>query len=142
MQTFLPYSDFKRTAEVLDYRRLGKQRVEAKQILMALRGETTGWVNHPATKMWRGYEPALAAYGMEICREWIRRGYKDSLLPYFTEHFLNYMDNNEPTMPWFVYNLEFQRAHQSNLLRKDPEFYGAVFDGVPADLPYIWEEEK
>jgi len=32
MQTFLPYADFKESAQCLDYRRLGKQRVEAKQI--------------------------------------------------------------------------------------------------------------
>ena len=33
MQTFLPYPDFVKSAQCLDYRRLGKQRVEAKQIL-------------------------------------------------------------------------------------------------------------
>ena len=33
VNTFLPYSDFKRCAKVLDYKRLGKQRVEAKQII-------------------------------------------------------------------------------------------------------------
>jgi len=29
MQTFLPYADFKLSTRVLDYKRLGKQRVEA-----------------------------------------------------------------------------------------------------------------
>lgn len=33
---------------------------------------------------------------------------------------------------------EFCRAHQSNLVRKDPEFYGPKFPDVPLDLPYIW----
>jgi len=37
MQTFLPYADFARCAEVLDPRRLGKQRVEALQIMRACR---------------------------------------------------------------------------------------------------------
>ncbi len=32
----------------------------------------------------------------------------------------------------------FHRAHRSNLLRKDPEWYGAVFDDVPDHLPYVW----
>jgi Pyrimidine dimer DNA glycosylase len=36
MQTFLPYPDFVACARVLDSRRLGKQRVEALQILRAL----------------------------------------------------------------------------------------------------------
>ena len=64
MQTFLPYPDFKKTAKCLDYRRLGKQRVECKQILNALqkrKGGITkgGWVNHPATKMWEDDFQAL-----------------------------------------------------------------------------------
>jgi hypothetical protein len=36
VQTFLPFPDFDRTARVLDDRRLGKQRVEALQVLRAL----------------------------------------------------------------------------------------------------------
>jgi hypothetical protein len=45
LQTFLPYADFVKTAKCLDYRRLGKQRVEAFQILNILEGKTTkaGW---------------------------------------------------------------------------------------------------
>lgn len=36
MQTFLPYPDFCGTALVLDRKRLGKQRVEALQVLRGL----------------------------------------------------------------------------------------------------------
>ena len=56
MQTFLPYRDFKQSFRVLDYRRLGKQRVEAHQVLNVLLGRTTtgGWRNHPITRMWDG----------------------------------------------------------------------------------------
>ena len=39
VNTFLPYPDFVKSAKALDYKRLGKQRVEAWQILRALRGE-------------------------------------------------------------------------------------------------------
>ena len=48
MQTFLPYKSFENSVKSLDYRRLGKQRVEAKQILNVLlnRTETKGWRNH------------------------------------------------------------------------------------------------
>ena len=56
MQTFLPYDDFVLSLDCLDYRRLGKQRVEAMQLLNAMKREKGGWINHPATKMWRGYE--------------------------------------------------------------------------------------
>ena len=50
MQTFLPFKSFQKTAKCLDYRRLGKQRVETMQILKALSQENYGWKNHPATK--------------------------------------------------------------------------------------------
>ena len=38
MQTFLPYSDFRDSFSVLDNKRLGKQRVEAYQIISAITG--------------------------------------------------------------------------------------------------------
>ena len=42
MQTFLPYPSFDASAKVLDYRRLGKQRVEAYQILNTITGKSAG----------------------------------------------------------------------------------------------------
>ena len=68
VQTFLPYPDFAASAMALDRRRLGKQRVEALQILRALTRERYGWKHHPAVRMWAGYEEALACYAMEVCR--------------------------------------------------------------------------
>lgn len=134
MQTFLPYADYQKTAESLDYRRLGKQRVEAMQILRILRNETErkGWRNHPAVIMWRGYEGELARYGATICREWINRGYNDSLLPYFESRIY------ECDPPSWLGNPAFHTAHQSNLIRKLPEHYQHQFVGVSFDLPYIW----
>jgi hypothetical protein len=54
MQTFLPDRDFAVCAATLDNRRLGKQRLEAYQILRTLRGLSPGWSHHPAVAMWRG----------------------------------------------------------------------------------------
>ena len=85
MQTFLAYPDFTQSAKVLDRQRLGKQRVEAKQILQTIMDPSRGWQHHPAVSMWRGYTRQLAQYGAAICREWIDRGYNDSLLPFFIE---------------------------------------------------------
>jgi len=59
MQTFLAYPDYKLSASVLDMKRLGKQRVEAWQIVQALTVPEYGWKNHPAVKMWRGHVPSL-----------------------------------------------------------------------------------
>lgn len=69
MQSFLPFWDFEQTAALLDPRRLGKRRVEVLQICDALHRASDGWVNHPVTRMWRDYEPALVAYGLAIVRE-------------------------------------------------------------------------
>ena len=139
MQTFLPYADFQASAEVLDYRRLGKQRVETYQLLRAINGETRGWVNHPAAVMWRGYESALAYYGMVMCREWIRRGYKDTMLSRLEELLVQHGNNLD--MPYWLGDEAFHRSHQSNLVRKAPEFYSPLFPGVGPELEYVWPAE-
>jgi len=149
MQTFLPYADFTASARALDYRRLGKQRVETFQLLNAIRGvdkdgepkQHKGWVNHPAAVMWRQYVPALALYGVAMCDEWIRRGYNDSLRPKLRDIFIAEDTGTRTMNPWWLGDQEFHRSHQSNLLRKDFEHYSEIFRGVPDDLPYIWPGE-
>jgi hypothetical protein len=134
MQTFLPYASFAHSAAVLDYKRLGKQRVETWQILNALQGKSKGWVNHPATRMWRGYEEALACYGDAICFEWIRRGYQDTLLPRF--HSL--ITHNAPVLPSWFGDEALHLSHRSNLVRKDPNYYRKYWSDVPDNMPYVW----
>lgn len=134
MQTFLPHPDFAASARVLDYKRLGKQRVETKQILMALTGQIKGWRSHPATKMWTGHEQALARYGVAICREWRARGYRDTLLPYFEA-----VASDQPAPSWLG-DSRIHASHRSNLLRKDMPFYGRYGWCEPSDLPYVWPE--
>jgi len=134
MQTFLPYSDYVKSAQVLDMRRLGKQRVETLQILGALLDPDKGWKNHPATKMWAGHEAGLAAYGVDICQEWLNRGYKDTCLGKISALITpDYSD-----IPDWIGDDDFHLSHQSNLLRKDAEHYGKYFPTVPDDLEYIW----
>ena len=137
MQTFLPYPSFEETASALDYRRLGKQRVETWQIIRALNGETRGWRNHPAARMWDGYQDALAYYGLVMCTEWKRRGYKDTMMERF-EMLLTGKNITELVMPSWIGDRDFHISHQSNLVRKDPEFYRLLFPTVPDDLEYIW----
>lgn len=138
MQTFLPYADFDKSAACLDTKRLGKQRVETKQILNALLGKSKGWVNHPATKMWRGHEIALAVYGIAICEEWRKRGYKDSLLPFFEAFLEEEGDKRTKRPPSWLGRQDVHASHRANLMRKDPDFY--VFCGWKDDstLPYVW----
>jgi Pyrimidine dimer DNA glycosylase len=143
IQTFLPYQSFIRSARTLDNKRLGKQRVEAYQILRILLGESRskGWANHPAVRMWRGHEGALHQYLLTMMVEWEQRGFRNILLPVKVE-FLSTQHaavlGTTLDSPKWTRSRKFHRAHQSNLIRKDPAFYQPKFPGVPADLPYVW----
>jgi hypothetical protein len=136
MQTFLPYSEYDKTAACLDRLRLGKQRVEVLQILKALT-YGSGWKNHPITKMWKGYELSLIKYGIAICDEWISRGYKD-ICKDKIKLFYNYLGEQEVKPEWLG-NEELHNSHKSNLLRKFPEHYGQFGWKVSNDLPYVWK---
>lgn len=137
MQTFLPYDDFKFSAQCLDNKRVGKQRVEAWQILNALRGLSKGWVNHPATVMWRGYEQALIHYGMVMSAEWQERGFNDNMY----ERFRAELETLDYDMPWWFGYSQFHITHKSNLYRKDPVYYSEFAD-IGGDLPYMWCHES
>ena len=69
-----------------------------------------------------------------MCEEWIRRGYKDTMLERFEIH-------DEFELPYWFGREDFHISHQSNLLRKDFEFYVKSFAGVPSDLDYVWFPE-
>ncbi|UCF88114.1 MAG: MSMEG_6728 family protein [bacterium] len=130
MQTFLPYSDFAASARVLDKRRLGRQRVEAYQILRVLAGMTRGWVNHPAVLMWKGYETALSAYMNTMIDEWEARGFRNNM-------YRVALETGFDLPPWMG-DENFHAAHRSNLLRKDPMYYRTLWPEEPDDLPYVW----
>lgn len=134
MQTFLPYSSFKETAECLDYKRLGKQRVECKQILNALMNGGA-WSNHPATLMWQDHKYALVLYAICICEEWINRGYNDSLLPFFDNIIC---DLRNTGLPSFIGNNKFHDSHKSKLLQKNYEYYSQYGWDVLPNLEYWW----
>ncbi len=130
MQTFLPYSSFEQSAQVLDWRRLGKQRVEGMQIINAINNPTQkGWVNHPATVMWRPYVEALKLYTNTIIEEWIQRGYNNNMKLYKIENL---------TMPHWLGNKKFHSSHRANLLRKDYEYYSQFGWKENPESPYIW----
>ena len=133
MQTFLPYKDFYKSLQSLDYKRLGKQRVEAFQLLNVLLGrtKTKGWKNHPICKMWKGYENALKVYYNICLKEWIKRGYKNTMK--FEEIEIKNMEQPE----WWG-NEDFHNSHKSNLLRKDFDFYSKYDWKVSPDEPYVW----
>lgn len=132
MQTFLPYDNFRNSALALDRARLGKQRVECLQILNTLMGLSEGWRNHPATKMWKGYEAALWFYGQTMIGEWVARGYQNNMvLP-------GQFTLNDVVFPSWLGDPALHASHRSNLLRKDPNWYGQFGWREGPDLPYVW----
>ena len=144
MQTFLPYSDFRRSAASLDLRRLGKQRVETLQILRALTFDDYGWRNHPAVTMWTGFTEALVAYGIAVTRQWQRAGFNDTVLPQIVEFAAPQPVRTQQQLkalgqlPSWLGQRAVHRSHQAALLRKDPEHYTSQFPQVDQDLPYVW----
>lgn len=196
MQTFLPYPDFKKSAQCLDYQRLGKQRLECKQILQTLalkkykeyfkevwicdycnkpknpnesnfitylsnydifckclsdssiyqltKNWKISWENHPAVLMWQDNELQLCEYTLFIIDTWINKGYKDNIQSLilnirFTEwKVYEEIKLDYPGFPEWFGDTEFHLSHQSNLVRKYPEYYRKYFPEIPDNLPYIW----
>ncbi|MBV8996681.1 MAG: MSMEG_6728 family protein [Pseudonocardiales bacterium] len=147
MQTFLPYPDFAASAAVLDDRRLGKQRVEALQVLRAVTRSTYGWKHHPVVRMWMGHPEAVAAYGLAVCDEWVRRGGADTcattirtdlaeagLPPPHGQAELARVGN----LPGWLGDGRLHRSHQSALVRKNPDYYQPLFPDVDREQPYFW----
>jgi len=127
MITFVPFADVTLCAKSLDYRRLGKQRVEAYQIWLTLTGRgrflpdgtqgppSKAWANHPATKMWAGHTCFLAMYCNAMIDEWIAQGYRNFMwkLPHCS---------NPCPPPWWGWP-PIHLSHQAALNRKRPDYY-------------------
>lgn len=145
MQTFLPDPDYVKSARYLDNKRLGKQRLECKQILLALgvsvgphKPGKKGWQNHPAVRMWRGHEPSLIVYGSCICSEWRKRGFNDTLGNEFLDAYRAVAGATAANKPIWIGDDKFHASHRSNLLRKNKEYYGKFGWEEPDNLPYVW----
>lgn len=142
MQTFVPWPDATESARSLDQARLGKQRVEALQVLRAVTLPAYGWQAHPAIAMWRGHREALTAYSLAITDEWIAQGHADTVRPQIAE----FAPGVEATtrgldLPRWWGDEAVHLSHRSKLVQKDPEHYRGVFPGVPEDLDYSWPGE-
>ncbi len=128
----MPHPNMKKSLKTLDSRRLGKQRVEAFQILNILldRTEKKGWRNHPAVLMWTGYENALKLYFNKAVKLWVSRGYKNNMKFEII--------NGKIILPKWIGNKKFHASHRSNLLRKDEKFYSRFGWKEKDDLEYVW----
>jgi len=138
MQTFLPYRDFRESAEVLDSKRLNKQILEGYQILKVLNSDDpkAAWRNHPAVKMWRGAETTLYDYVITMADVATLRGIKtDKNLENINNLRNATRDRWGTNKPFWINSTpiinRLTESHRANLYRKDPEFYFEFKDNDP-----------
>ena len=176
MQTFLPVGPpysvlqhlsifcilelcFRASLAVLDNRRIGKQRVEALQLIKAieLRAKAKqydpndiaayfkdkglrrpGWISHVCTLMWEDHLEALKLYMNCAIKEWCTRKNKDGR-PTKNTMKLVHVDTSKITrLPPFIGDDEFHAVHRSNLIYKDAEYYGQALWTEEPCTGYIW----
>jgi hypothetical protein len=144
VQTFMPMISYRASADALDNVRQNNQINECKAIFMTLAGLSDAWSNHPATRMWKGHELALLAYGGTVAAAYRDRkglAYEKRQAWFFEmskEHKSKFSARSVLVPPW-VGDLNFHRSHRSSLLSKDPEYYGDKGWGdIPDRMPLLW----
>ena len=118
MQVFVPSTSMVKSLEILDKRRLAKQRVEAKQLIdtildrpMSNGKSRKGWRNHPAAVMFRQHLPVLIFYYNASLVVHAERGGNNIKLQPEPE-----LDNLESLeMPWWWGNEEIHASHRGRL---------------------------
>lgn len=101
-------------------------------MLRTLSGYSDGYRNHAAVKMWVGYVPALSAYGVAICKEWVRRGYKD-----YCRGSIEAYGGTLLLPPWFG-DKRLHSSHRAALLYKDQAWYSQYGWSETPQLCYWW----
>lgn len=145
MQTFLPYKDFCKCAEVLDNRRLFKQLIESRQILAALgvpvyKNDGTLYrkthTNHPCVDLWREQKKNLCLYHDYIVSECIHRKINIKC------GYLNAKDYATMWTPPSWLTDDLCSMYRSLLLRKDPAHYGQFGWTDDPERPFVWPNGK
>lgn len=118
MQVFIPVANVSQSLRLLDKRRLGKQRVEAKQLIdtilnrpMSNGKPRKGWYNHPAAVMCREYLPFLIYYYNQSLTIFAERGGNNNKLKYEPQV-------GELRLPWWWDNDDVHASHRGRLLFK------------------------
>ena len=133
MQTFLPYEDFYKSLDCLDSKRLGKQRVEAFQIIGIIKAaknnpsaaKKMAWYNHPATQMWIDNLDSLILYYNISLQLWAQRGYKNEKLQP-----IDFSPISIQSPKWLGHP-KFHASHRAALLYKYYFYY----------MRYDWKEQ-
>ena len=166
MQTFLPFHNYKDSANALDSKRLNKQAVECQQIAEILLRKMNllpleykkdryghsrvrkGFWNHPAVRMWEGWEGSYFEYYRAVVFACQQRGIESSkhMDKYLTyAHLMDdvfYQSDTNALLRfrphWQVE--EFHLSHRYMLWRKDPAFYSHFYASLFSEphLDYLW----
>lgn len=159
MQTFLPLADLKENAKCLDRLRLGKQRVEARDILVVLLGRPSWcsekqynylisrYKNHPAVLQYKGNELFLLHYLRYICDEWVNRGYEENCFLQAAEACQSILEGKNPfdligVIPPYWLNDGFRARHRAALLYKDIRHYKQFCWRERPEICYYWPVDK
>ena len=129
MMTFLPFADFKASAEALDTKRLQNQRTEARFVLAWLENRGFDLRAYGAARMWKGYRDALAAYYNACLDAYEARGYVNG--PTMQRASVP----TEVEMPPWLGDERFHAAQRAQLLLKKPDYYAEKgWDATPPEL--------
>lgn len=93
------------------------------------------WANHPATRMWRGYTNTLINYCWDMCDEWKRRGFDDSV----AQTVAHYVQHGERSLvpPWLG-DERLHASHRAALLYKLPSHYSQFNWNETPKQDYYW----
>ena len=139
MMTFLPFAEFKASAEALDTKRLQNQRTEARFVLEWLENRGFDLRAYGAARMWKGYKDALAAYYNACLDAYEAHGYVNgptmqrAAVPEKVE------------MPPWLGDERFHAAQRAQLLLKKPDYYSEKgWDAAPPELgvDYVFPKKQ
>lgn len=98
------------------------------------------WANHPATRMWRGYENALVEYGLIVCIEWRERGFddtcRDKIHAFATK--TKFEDDEQIPYPPWLGDERLHSSHRAALLYKSPSHYSQFGWTETPKQDYYW----
>lgn len=143
MITFLPVPDFQEVAQLLDNKRLGAQRVEARFILRCVRnvgGRYIRFLNTGYVRMWVGFVEALAIYYNAIHAEWLRRGFKEGISK--VEQGVAGLEQGDVDLPEWLGDQRLHATHRAALLCKDADHYGRFGWTEVPQVEYLWPQRR
>lgn len=134
MQTFITGGGDSHGVANLDSKRLNKQLLEGRQILNVLvtiqkdPAAKVAWRNHPAVKMWAGYEFALYSYLLWVETECRKREIQtEKNMAAIVDLAMELDGSSLGRVPaWWTDPVRKDRiitSHRASLYKKDPDYY-------------------